>query len=304
MKRFAAETTSLLSLYPQGPQAGDQHYLVVTDTYAGQKSASVLTAFLEQFRLGHPQLIDPPGLQTADPDRFHDAATELIKRVYRQVVPLRNTYQIVFNLTGGFKALNQVMTLTGLFVADQVVNQFEQTDRLLTIPHIPIQLQQGTVEHVKQNLAAFRQMHVLTTVPPAVVTAVDSIYLLPCEEQFGLSAFGELVWQELSPEIYRSGLLPSPHPKIEYGPDFQDSVEKLYGKSADLTESLNHRIDDLMRYHVENKTLDRLDRKKRKQPYKNATHEFDVTNQGQAQRVFFVERDGRDVLLFLERGTH
>ena len=75
------------------------------------------------------------GLRTSSLAGFRAATAELAGALAAEL-PARRARgeEIVFNLTGGFKALHAVVQAMGARFADRVVCLFEGTDELLEIP--------------------------------------------------------------------------------------------------------------------------------------------------------------------------
>ncbi|MBK8043622.1 MAG: hypothetical protein IPK21_13770 [Haliscomenobacter sp.] len=52
-------------------------------------------------------------------------------------------YEIIFNLTGGFKSLQGYLNTIGMFYADRIVYIFESGQEVIAIPKLPVKLEMG-----------------------------------------------------------------------------------------------------------------------------------------------------------------
>ena len=96
----------------------------------------------------------PDSLSTASTAAFSAGIDDLIAWLERTIKPLRASYEVCFNLVGSFKSLQGYMNTLGMFYADKVIYIFEGQDAaLITIPRLPIQVDQALLEPYAVSLA-------------------------------------------------------------------------------------------------------------------------------------------------------
>lgn len=286
-KRLSAELNGLLTFYEaragsmmSGSQ-GDMHYLLHTDTHQGRVTAEVLLEWLEQHGF-HGQLLSFPGLDTASLDSFREAMSEVIHWC-AQVVGEYRGWPVVFNLTGGFKALNSFLQAVGMFYADECVYKFESSEALLTIPRLPVRLDaEGVVE---ANLALFRRLALGEVVTVDEARGIPQTLLCEVDGQVALSSWGELVWQRCRDDLYAQRLMEPIGPRLELSPQFSRQVEDL---PPDRRCLVNARLDQLWLHLGERsaRAPRSLDFKSLKgNPSPPSTHECDAWADGSARRI-------------------
>ncbi len=284
LKRWSAELNGLLNLYDNCPPAGpDQHYLICTDTWLGEATARVIQAYLEGCGQA-VQRIRIQDLQTASLAGFQLAMGELVRWCAETLPGWRDAdYQVIFNLTGGFKSVQGVMQILAQFYADEAVYVFESGEELLRLPRLPVRL--AAEDTLRAHLPVFRRMAALgAPVTAAAVATIPDTLLMTIDGQATLSVWGDLVWREQHKTLYREQLWPSPSPKLSFGLGFEASAR---GLPAHRLETVNTRIDDLARYLETRMELQRLDFKQLQgNPCPPATHECDAWHDGDARRFF------------------
>ena len=114
--RLSAELNGLLACYEAAGGAvpanrQDQHWLMVTDTWLGQKAFECIGGWLER-KLGQPATkVTAGGLNTSSLVDFRAALADIVKQLDDLDLPRWRDrgYRVVFNLTGGFKSVNGFM---------------------------------------------------------------------------------------------------------------------------------------------------------------------------------------------------
>lgn len=209
-KAKSAELQSLAALYRQGKQtpAQDIHFLVHTDTYIGQLCSSRLQEFFSGLGWQHVQTLLVPQLAVRSKEAFQEGIKWLVNWC-EEVLPLYKAqkYEIVFNLTGGFKSLQGYLNVIGMFYADKVVYIFENSDQLLEIPRLPIRLDSEFIEKAAPSFLLANY----TCCAKDVVNDLPAIYL---DEQDGLctlSAVGTLMWSRYKRTILSRELVELPY---------------------------------------------------------------------------------------------
>jgi putative CRISPR-associated protein (TIGR02619 family) len=301
--KMSAEINGIVQFYNgRLPGSPDCHYLLSTDTWLGEETACLVEKWLRTVSGQFSTIVNRHSdLQTERITEFQLSLSDLIKDLCNELPRYKaEGYQIVFNLTGGFKSVQGFLqTIAGLY-ADETVYIFERSSTLLRIPRLPIRLDALGV--VESHLAAFRNLSI--DIQPPNINDVPETFLLTLEGQTCMSPWGSLIWEESRPILYSRALLDSPRPeKIRYAESF---IRKAQTLPADRLKIINHRIDQLNR-HIENRTYnpDSLDFKSLKtRVMAPSTHEMDAWSDKDAQRMFG-HFDGQVFILDkLEKGLH
>jgi len=187
-----------------------------------------------------------------------------------------------------------------MIYADELLYLFEAPDSpLLRIPRLPMTLDLARI--VNDHLDALRILTLRLPIDDATLRTVPETLLEPLAEPPQLSVWGAAAWREHHLTHYRARILPSPSPRVVFGPEFHHSTNQL---AADRMEIVNRRIDQLARYQHTNRSENpsSLDVKPiHVGPY-GATHEADAWADGAAMRLFLRFEDER--LIILRLGKH
>lgn len=236
-RRASAELNGIYGIYgtslPQNSK--DLHYLICTDTAQGQRTGELIKKFLTDNGFSTVNIITPAQLSTKDTKAFADGTKELIKWLEENIPKPPSSYQVIFNLVGGFKSLQGYMNTFGAFYADEVIYIFESSSDLIRIPRLPIQID---ITHLKNHLLIFVLMAADKLYPITELHGIPDTLLQPVNGYAGLSAWGELVWHQAKSELLSKALLPFPRLKYEnsFHKDFND--EHDIKKRVKLQETL------------------------------------------------------------------
>jgi putative CRISPR-associated protein (TIGR02619 family) len=245
----SAELNALFAWYDSGHLglSKDMHYLVHSDTLLGKETAACVAEYLKARFGAYAQFVTANNLNTSNGSNFHEALKELTRRLrdYFFSYGTRPAAKIIFNLTGGFKGLNAYLQVVANLWADQTIILFE-TGKLLTIPRLPLSLDTSTIE---SNIVAARRLSQGLRVLPSEIGSLPEIFYTHLGGECVSSDIGDLVIAEALPKIYRTGLQPSPSPRLIYGPKFARSIEHLE-KQKDRLVMLQQQIDAAAR-HIE-----------------------------------------------------
>ena len=280
---ISAELNGIIKFY-QGQlphHKGNYHLLLCTDTWLGEESAKIIKNWLEQHHL-IVEMIRQPDLQTNDLASFQSALSDITQWCSETLEGYRKTYQIIFNLTGGFKSVQGFLQTLATFYADETIYIFESGKELLRIPRLPIQMMPGVV--VSENVEIFRKLALDLKVTNC--TGIAETLLLEMEGNWSLSPWGQLVWEQSKKSLYAQQLFSPLTPKINFSEGFKREVENL-GNTERLV-MINERIDELTR-HFENANYNpqSLNFKPLKgNPEPPSTHEFYAWSDQNAKRIF------------------
>nr|WP_290666870.1 putative CRISPR-associated protein [Ardenticatena sp.] len=236
-RRLSAELNGIYGLFPDGQlPTRDSHLLIATDTELGTTAAKILKNFLRRNGVQDVQILSPEGLQSKDEIQFRRAIRDLFKQVQEIVQGYQNyNYNIIFNLVGGFKSLQSYLTISGMFYADKITYIFEGTNNLLTIPRLPLKVDDKKLRQPEYAVQ-------LALLSAGYLYSRDEIRLpgaLWEEDQNGdvtISAWGQLIWDQIKSDILSEELLE--FPCLEYGKTFRDDFKKNTSKRVALQETL------------------------------------------------------------------
>jgi putative CRISPR-associated protein (TIGR02619 family) len=296
--RLSAELNGIIKLYKgQWQRQLDYHVLLCTDTWLGETTAQLVGVWLRSQGL-MVEVKRQDDLQTEDIERFQWALSELVGWCQEIVSGYRTAgYQVVFNLTGGFKSVQGFLQTLATFYADETIYIFETATELLRIPRLPVQM--TAEDTVRQHLTSFRRLSMGLSVKE--IASIPETLLMRDHEIF--SPWGELVWEQTKPKLYGDRLYPSPGDRLRYGEKFAASVHNL---PPDRMMLINKRIDQLVRHLETGKSnVASLDFKQLKgNPCPPSTHEVDAWADQDAKRLFGHFEGATFVLDKLDRGLH
>ena len=224
----SAELNGIYGLYSrerlnQGQQ--DIHWLITTDTAQGQVSAELIRDFLRE---NHPvvNIHTPQDLSTASTESFTNGIDELLKWFDEMIPGYQDSgYHICFNLVGGFKALQGYANSIGMFYANEIVYIFEGSNKIITIPRLPIKIDTSVIKPVQFALmasGAWVAMSELNNVPETLIFNVD--------DTATLTTWGRLVWNR-SKEDLLSGKKLLQFPKLKYESSFEKDYDNITTKN-------------------------------------------------------------------------
>ncbi len=308
--KMSAELNGILSIYhqrlPTSP-ARDHHLLLCTDTWLGEETGRLVEQWLTKHEFT-ARLKKQQDLQTADLPSFQLALSDMVSWMDREIREWRASHRVIFNLTGGFKSVQGFLQTLAMFYADEAVYIFETGNTLLRIPRLPVEM--TAPEVLKTHLEFFRQLAlglVNRRPPPA---DIPESMLLNVDDEWSLSPWGELIWEQNRNELYSVEVYPPPCDFVRTGAHFMDSVKTL---PPDRRRRINEKIDDLCRFWLSrgkgrsNNPLS-LDFKELKgNPSPPSTHECDAWAEHGGKRIFMhIEPgiNGEKILILDRLGDH
>ncbi len=303
IKIRSAELNGIVQYYKgqMNNAEGDTHYLLPSDTFIGKEACRIVKSYIEKY-CNDVRVMDIKDLQTQDSDIFQYALSELTGEIMNIKEGLYQGQNMVFNLTGGFKAILGFLQSLGMFYADETIYVFEFSDSLLNIPPLPVKF--VPEEYLHEHSRAFRRLDRGLSVSDEECDIIPSSLVLSLFGNPTLSAYGKIVWDNYRRDLYSDSLLDSPSDKILYTDRFIASVNAE--NSGKAFYEINRRLDDLAVYLESNRENmpKSLDLKKLKVAQGVSTYEFDAWADLSAKRVFCHFDDGVLVLDELREALH
>jgi putative CRISPR-associated protein (TIGR02619 family) len=282
---LSAELRALFMNGDLGPErrGQDHHVLISNDTFQGRQVAEMLRNWLEQRHIAVEQ-VDVAGLA---PTRYQDFRVALgdLARVSMELIERhrKTGRRIIFNLNGGFKAVQGFMQTLGCHCADECIYVFESGREIMRVPRLPMVLDPDGV--VGRYLPQFRAMAAGRPLPSVQTAGIPETLLFELDGQAILSEWGEIVWHNARDRHYGKHLLPPPDAGIAYSKRFTGEAERL---PPDRLIQLNRQIDALAA-HFRRKAWNPKSlsfKPLQGNPIKGSTHEFYAWSDGNAARVF------------------
>ena len=282
LRQRSAEINGLASFYGGQLTGKDHHIFVATDTWLGDQAAQAIAAVLQGYGQS-TEVKRVQDLRTDDLPAYRGALSELVHWAYDTLPDYkRKGYHLVFNLTGGFKAVQGFMQTLGMLHADECVYVYERSAQLIRLPRLPIKMHADSF--VRNHLLQFRRMAMGFEVPLPEVQAVPEALLFALDRAATLSEWGDMVWREIRDEIYQEKLYPSPSSKLQWKTDFEQTVQ---GVERRALRDINAKIDDLARFLETGKVTKSLDFKQLKcGAIQGSTHEMDAWSDRDGKRLF------------------
>ena len=218
IQKLSAELNGILSYYDNNlnNRNNDYHLLIATDTFEGNETAILVKEFLDEYHIP-AEIKIIKGLKTDNSQSFTDGVKKLITYLFGRISGYE---EVIFNLTGGFKAIQAYLNTVGMFLADKIIYLFE-TGTLINIPALPVKF--DNYELMKKYAYFFAMLDKQRSLeskffPNDFWTDVSEIYYdkLVFENQkiVSLSTWGMLMWEKQKDTIYSENLINFPN--IEY----------------------------------------------------------------------------------------
>jgi len=302
-KDLSAELNGIFSY--KVPDNRDHHILIATDTYQCRLVSQIIADVLKRYD-AVAEIPEFNGLSTRSKEAFESGIDQIVSYMSSAIDGyIENGYRIVFNLTGGFKAVIGYLNLLAMFYADEILYIFERNEELIRIPRMPIKIDEEKLGNVAPLLAMLDQPAAAMTVSKLNNAGVDTRSLYESlftvissgdDSCISLSTYGKLVWNTLKEEKYKE-LIQFPY--LVYTDRFRSSFDsgrarKEFQRRANaalaLLSALLIESDFNMTALGGNSTLD----------YGNlhqGVGHFRISNRPLSYRGFCVPKDGKLVML-------
>ncbi|MGI0493500.1 putative CRISPR-associated protein [Alkalinema pantanalense CENA528] len=224
VRRASAELNGIYGLYDEDLSQAkqDMQWLIATDTAQGCVTAEIVEAYLRQQGLTQVEIYMPKELSTASTEHFSEGVDDLISWLQQTIEPLRDRYEVIFNLVGGFKSLQGYMNTIGMFYADEIAYIFEgQGSPLIRIPRLPISIDESMLEPHRMQLALANAGGISV----AAAVGIPEIMLGTVGDRKVLSTWGLLLWNKVKQKLLSQNLLA--FPRLKYATTFTTDYQNV-----------------------------------------------------------------------------
>lgn len=298
-ERLSAELNGILSFYEKqlGQAKGDVHLLLTSDTMLGGATGEILVDWLREQGV-NVSVSALTGLTTASLDEFRLGMNAMVELCEKEVQAYRKSgYHVVFNLVGGFKAMQAYAQTLGMLFADETVYIFDgEGAELLRIPKIPMAIDFEAI--AREHKQGLRALSLGLPVAAEQWKALPASMLEVIGDSAQLSIWGDIAYSKVSEVLYREELLAPPSGRVSYGPRFVEGCRKL---PADRLYELNKRVDQLCIYQQSNGTKNPRSlhvHPVNSPPIPEVTHECYAWSDQAARRIY-LRFEGSDVRVLL-----
>jgi putative CRISPR-associated protein (TIGR02619 family) len=219
LREASAELNAIFGLGEA--DASDMHLLVSTDTLYGRTAADAVAHILRS-RGASVDILMPQGLTTETPEAFAEGIKKLFQECGNQIPTYReHGYEVVFNLTGGFKGLQGYLNAIGMLYADRMVYIFARSKRLIEIPRLPLQLDASA------DLEAYRvELLLLDAGYPVTledVSGLSDVFFDMMDGVAVLTEWGTALWGTRKADLLKGSFPEIPH--VEYGSQVRKDIK-------------------------------------------------------------------------------
>ena len=150
-KKYSAELNSLYHIRQEpGQITGDKIIFFITRTPVGWLCFNILKEALVEIGISPNKVkfseenisfVDPEGLGKADDGAFvTDGLPNLISMLSKQIQEQEEKHDVILVPTGGYKSIIPYATLAGILHKKEIKYIYEESDKLMTLPPIPVGL--------------------------------------------------------------------------------------------------------------------------------------------------------------------
>ncbi|MEH1901612.1 MAG: CRISPR-associated protein [Nostoc sp.] len=223
-----AELNGIYGLYKERLQEGQQdiHWLISTDTAQGKATAEIVKEFLREKGLVNTSIYTPNRLSTATTEAFSEGIDNLLNWLQKEVIPLKDSYRICFNLVGSFKSLQGYLNTIGMFHAHEIIYIFEgKESNLIKIPRLPIKVDESQIE---PYVVQFALMDAGAGFSLSEVADISEALIGEYNSKKVLSTWGQLIWNQCKTNLLSQNLLI--FPKLHYEDNFRADYNRIRDK--------------------------------------------------------------------------
>ncbi len=241
-KKRSAEANGILSYGV--PDKSDSHLLLSTDTYQGRQTARLIQKFLKSCGCTDVQIFTPDRFTTSSAEDFRKGMVQVVEWCEQTVKSYKDkNYHVVFNLTGGFKAVQGYMNTLGMIHADEIIYTFEnEGSELIRIPHLPLEIDNSLAE---ENAVTFAILNHIGQIDCKKLnpSGVSELYIesvnIDGVDYCSLTAWGKLIWLKCKKDVLSGKLHDWPMVRVE--DSFKRDFDRIQDKDfrADIQDAVS-----------------------------------------------------------------
>lgn len=209
IRSASAELNGIYGIYDGNSplQCQDMHFLITTDTIQGRVTGNIVKDFLNEKGIS-AEVVVLNKFSTASKSNFREGIQHLLKWCDETIGDYReNGYEVIFNLTGGFKSQQGFMNTIGMFYADKIVYIFESGSELIEIPRLPIDIDKNVFE---QHKSLFLQHYAGKAYRSTDFVGIPETLYDALGNEVHPSIWGELSWNKVKADILAKKLVELP----------------------------------------------------------------------------------------------
>lgn len=199
-----AEIESILKIYEEQKQ-DIEVYLLATDTVLSVLSAELIKKWFEYYQdkqitiYFNSQKDVIKNLQIDNTNNFKEGLINLNTKYY---LIANSTNDIILNVTGGYKGIIPYLTILGQVNKSQIKYIFENTSILITIPQIPIQLNEELFEKYWEVLAKVENEMLNKKDYYSLIQELESCFEIDNQGNFMLNYLGDALWNKYKSKFF------------------------------------------------------------------------------------------------------
>lgn len=238
---ISAEIKSLVKLQDLLKGKEIEVYLLCSDTLLGVIAGEILESVLKDklnFKVNERKIIKD--LQIWDGKKFRDGLGKLITEIYN----IAQGYwdNVIINITGGFKATVPYLTILAQINQCPIYYIFEDTDALIKIPYIPLDIKWKIFEDHYELFYKLERERIIELKEDYKRVPEDVLSLLEeADNYYELNPLGIALWEKYKQKY---SLFSVSEEVLKYIEDNKDR-EKIVNKSLlELRRRLEQNIND------------------------------------------------------------
>jgi putative CRISPR-associated protein (TIGR02619 family) len=217
----SAEIKSLIKLKEQLQEDFDI-YLLYSDTAISRLAAEILqrvVTYYESLKKSEIRIQKIEGLQIWNKEEFIKGITNLVRTIYN--IAKEYWENIIINITGGYKATIPYLTLLGQINRCSIYYIFEDTDTLIKIPYLPIDIKWDLFDEYWEYIEKVEhpKIHPKDDLPYCFLENLKSLVIeekINGKTYVSLNPLGEILWEKYKSRYF-----------IFYSPqDVYEDIEK------------------------------------------------------------------------------
>lgn len=268
-EELSAEIKSLVKLKERFKEDFEV-YLLYSDTAMGKLAAEIIRDVLQNMEIFKDSEIKKPdcinNLQIQDNEKFIIGMNNLIHKFYDEIATSGWGDNVIINITGGYKATIPYLTILGQVNKSPIFYIFEDTDALIEIPYLPLDIKWDLFEKYEDLFLEFNKEGIIEReeeLPYNVKKELEGLIEVEGKLLY-LNSFGLIFWEKYKEKYF------------------------FYYASEETQREIEKQLN--IKKILQTKFWDKQIREG-KTELKNGHYVYDDGNN--RYRIFYIEKDGR-----------